>query len=725
MRELGVGYAKQGGSPQWFLVAFLSGLLVIGLFGIPAIDVVSATTTNTSTADGEPGLDATFEDDEVEIETEDTVEVEVSNDDGEIGLTFGDIENPPQQVEDRLLRAEGTEVELTDAPDGVEIRTDSQRIGTLEDGESETVPFELFVDTDEFDPGDEFDLDIEVSYTDIERVEYTTNEDGDVVGTTNERESEETETFSDTVSIEDQVRFDVLDAESDVQIDDSGEWTVTMANTGNEDATDVIVTAESDDSEVFFGSESQTASRAVGEWEAGETKEVMFRAGTTDEALIEPYPIGVSVEYDDEDGERQADDDAETGQATLEPTDRQQYLIENVSHEVQIGDDGLVTVNVTNNGPQSVTDAVVELTAEDGDIGFGSASEDGDTTEVDEFGVDLGGPDDVAPDSPTSAAYVGEWESNETVTLLYQTTVDEDAVEREYPLEATVTARDANDNELEDRDRTFGFQPLAEQAFNIDNAETTLRVGEDGNVVGSVTNDGAYTAENVVVQLASAPSNVLPRNEEYAIGSLEPNETADFDFRLGITEEAEAGPQMLEFETRYRSDGDIRVDSSQDIMVDVDADRDSFGVEVVDGSFTPGESDTIEVDLTNNRDEPVTDVRAKVFPDDPISSDDDESFVTELESGENQTVVFDVSIDSGVSPQEYPLSLDIRYDDERGDSQLSGTYQLPITVTEASESTVPLWLVGAGLAGMAGALLIFRDRVSARVQSVRERLGDN
>ena len=709
--------------PQWLLIAVLSCLLVIGLFGFPAADVASANTTS-GTAEGEPGIDADFDEDEIEVGTEDTVEVEVTNDDGEIGLTFGN--DPPQEVEARLLRAEGTEVELTNAPDGVEIRTDSQRIGDLDDGESETIPFQIYVDEDEFDPGEEFDLRIEVSYTDIERVDYTLNSDGDVIGISNDRESDETDRFTDTVFIEDEVRFDVIDTESDVQVDDSGEWTVVMNNTGSENATDVVVTAESGDPEVFFGSDSPTASRSVDTWEAGETKEVTFRAGTTDEALIEPYPIGVTVEYDDGDGDRQVEDEAETGQATLEPTDRQQYTVEDVSHEVQIGDDGLMAVNVTNHGPQSVTDAVVELSAGDGDIAFGSASEESGSAGTGELGVNLDGfDDDVEPASPSSAAYVGEWEAGETVTLVYQTTVDEDAVEREYPLEAAITARDGNDNELEDRDREFGFQPLAEQSFSIDNAETSLRVGEDGNVMGSVTNDGEYTAENVVVQLASEPSNVLPRNEEYAIGTLEPGETAEFDFRLGITEEAEAGPQMLEFETRYRSDGDIRVDGTQDIMVDVEQDRDSFAVDVVNASFAPGDSGIIEVELENNRDEPVTDVRAKVFPDEPISSDDDESFVTEIEPGETETVIFDVGVDDGISPQDYPLSLDIRYDDERGDSQLSGTYQLPITVTEATESGLPLWLIGGAFVAVGGVLVVFRGRIGTGLDSVREQLGGN
>ncbi len=719
-----VGQAKRGISLQLVLLTVLSAFLVISLFGLPGVGVVTANTTDSGTAEGEPGLDAIFDDDEIELGTEDTVEVEVSNDDGEIGLTFGD--DPPQQVEERLLRAESTRVELTNAPDGVEIRTSSQRIGNLDDGESETIPFQIYVDEDEFDPGEEFNLRIEVSYTDVERVSYTTNADGNVIGISNDRESDETDRFTETVFIDDEVRFDVIDTDSDVQVDDSGEWTVVMNNTGSENATDVVVTAESGDTEVFFGSDSPTASRSIDSWEAGETKEVTFRAGTTDEALIEPYPIGVTVEYDDEDGDRQVEDDAETGQATLEPTDRQRYTVDDVSHEVQIGDDGLMAVNVTNHGPQAVTDAVVELSAGDGDIAFGSASEETGSTGANELGVNLDGfDDDIQTASPSSAAYVGEWEAGETVTLVYQTTVDEDAVEREYPLEATITALDANDNELQGRDREFGFQPLAEQSFSIENAETSLRVGEDGNVIGSVTNDGEYAAENVVVQLASEPSNVLPRNQEYAIGTLEPGETAEFDFRLGITEEAEAGPQMIEFETRYRSDGDIRVDGSQDIMVDVGPDRDSFSVDVVDASFEPGESDIIEVDLKNNRDEPVTDVRAKVFPDAPISSDDDESFVTEIGPGETETVIFDVGVDSGVAPQDYPLSLDIRYDDERGDSQLSGTYQLPITVTETSESGLPLWLIGGGFIAIGGALFVFRDRVETGWNAVRNRLGGN
>jgi len=91
--------------------------------------------------------------------------------------------------------------------------------------------------------------------------------------------------------------------------------------------------------------------------------------------------------------------------------------------------------------------------------------------------------------------------------------------------------------------------------------------------------------------------------------------------------------------------------------------------------IAPGETARYDVVVRNTGSEPVSDVQAKLFVDEPISSDDDEAFVTSLDPGEETTLRFEVSADGGAAPKTYSAAVDFRYDDAEGDEQLSDTYR--------------------------------------------------
>lgn len=918
-------------SRRSILVSVVVGLFLCGTIGAFFGPVGIAAAQNTAgPVEGTVELDATADDEEFEAGEEQTLELVISND-GQV-TTDG---THPTAVRDLVTRAESTDIEITDAPSEIDVRTGEQSVGDIDSGETVVEPFDLFVEDDA--PAGEYDLEVTAEYTNVTVTEYEQNEDGELIGTEEQRESE-TETFTVTIEVEQEPAFAVDDLEHSVQVDESGELAIDLENIGGEDAEDVVVTAESTDQDVFFGAGGATAERSVAEWEAGETETIVYEVGTAADAITEPYPIELTIEFSDQSGE----DGTDTVQTELTPLDRQQFVVTGTDHDVSIGDDGVLDVELENVGPQNITNASVTIQSNDPAVSFPEGTEDdlaattqtfvddwnanetreisvrvavgsdgvdrsytleasidarderdrelnertrefgfepepkqrytiedvthnlaiGDDARVDlavknhgpqnvtestitletgdsaltfedgtttteifvgdweanetrtvatrlaasdeaveaeytidaavnardesdselgtrerEFGIEplprqqysVGEIDhDVAIDDdgvlqleltnegplnltdasveltaddpaisfglgtgeaidvdgstfetdgagdPSSEAFVGEWEVNETRTVSYRLAAGEQTLQREYTLTATVDARDENDDRLTERSREFGFSPLSEQSFAIENSENTLRVGEDGDIEGTVTNTGDRTARNVVVQLDDSSETVLPRETAYAIGSLEPGETADFQFRIGISEEAEAGPRVFEFETRYRnSEGDIRVDSSQDIFAEVAPERDSFGVEPVEASFEAGSSETVTLELTNNRDETVENVRAKVFPDSPLDSDDDEAFVSELQPGETERFVFDLSVDSAAVSKEYPLSVDIRYEDERGERQLSGTYEVPVDVETPADGGIPLWLLGTAVLVLGIGAIYFRERLAA------------
>ena len=65
-----------------------------------------------------------------------------------------------------------------------------------------------------------------------------------------------------------------------------------------------------------------------------------------------------------------------------------------------------------------------------------------------------------------------------------------------------------------------------------------------------------------------------------------------------------------------------------------------------------------------------------------LTSSDDEAFIDRLESGETETITFAISAGGSALSKSYPVSLDFQYDDADGDTLLSDTYQVPVTVEE-------------------------------------------
>ena len=919
------------------LVVLFAGLALAGFVVFVAGVEPVAAQEQRGPVNGTAGLDVTVPDTEFERGEEDSLDIFIDNDG--VVLTEG---NHPEEVRDLVREAGSANANLTESPDEIDVRTGEQSVGTIEHDETAAVSFDIFVDEDA-DPG-EYDLELTLDYQNRSVANYTVNDDGELVGLEEGESRNETETFDITVEVEDEAQFDIVDVDHNVQVDETGDYTLEINNTGTLNVSDMVVTAQATDQDIFFGTGGATSERSVGEWNAGETKQLTFRAGTTDAAITEPYPIDITFEYEDPDGEeltqaeqtqlepqprqtytvekvdhnisigddgvmeleltnhgpkdvenatiglntgdpaitfQDADggstttqtfvgdweagetrelalrtqvgadavernytieaaisardtqdeeldtrtrefgfephpkqvytvenvshdivigddglleldvrnhgpqdvtnatvtlntgdpaltfEDVEGGSTTtqtfvdgweanetktltmrvgasddaaernysvdlavdaldeddselstrtrefgIEPLPRQTYTVEGVSHDVPIADDGVMELEVKNHGPRNVTDASVEVSTNDQAIVFGSGAA-GEPVQFDEFAFETG-----ETGSPASEAFVDNWTAGETKTLRYQTGATDDALERNYTIDVTVDARDKYDYEMSTRTREFGFQPHAEQTFAIEETETALRVGEDGDVAGTVTNEGDQTVENVVVLYDSDLPNVFPRDTQYAVGTLEPGETAEFEFRLGLSEEAEPGPRLLEFETRYRNHADeVRLDDSRDVLVDVQPQRDAFSFDPIDATFEAGESGTVEMEMTNTKDERLESIRVKMFTDSPLSSDDDEAFVGALDADESTTVVFDLDVDSGATPKTYPVSIDVRYDDERGDTQLSGTIRVPIEVVEADDPLVPLWLVGALLVLLAVVAYVLRDRLLTVAES--------
>ena len=171
------------------------------------------------------------------------------------------------------------------------------------------------------------------------------------------------------------------------------------------------------------------------------------------------------------------------------------------------------------------------------------------------------------------------------------------------------------------------------------------------------------------------------------MGDLEAGGSAEFAFDVEVSEAAAGGPRQLDFTVRYRDTNNEVVESDQlDARVDVGPKRDTFAVSPSGATLQVGSSGQIRVEVTNQGEETLTSISAKLFANAPLSTSDDEAFIDELGPGETQAVNFSVSAGGAALEKTYPVSLDFQYDDADGDTLLSDTYQVPVQVTAPEES---------------------------------------
>lgn len=613
----------------------LAGLLVLA----PGTGVVAAN----DDIEGHPVIGVSVPDNEVRPGEETSLNMVLVNDGN---VTSGSLENP--SLEDRVTTARALKVRIEDDHDlPISVQTNEQAVASLPDGQSAEAAFEISV-ADDAEPGT-YDLPVNVTYN------YTQGID---TGSADYNRTNESKTMDVEFVVEESPVFEVTDVDSNARVGATGTVAVTMENTGADAARNASVALESENGDLTFG-QSATATRYVdGVWEPGENRTVEYRLTTADTANPRPYSFTSTVTYDNEQGNTREATPVTLG---IAPQAEQQFAVVNASSAVAAGDTGDVDLTLRNEGPLTVRDASVTVSSDNGAIVFG--------------------------ESASTTQYVGEWAPNETRTVSVEATATGDAEARNYTLQASVDYEDTEGDSATSDPATFGLAVGPEQSFAADEFESTLRVGQEGTVSGTIENTAETPADSVVVVFDTENQNIDPLEREYSVGTMEPGETADFSFDVEVSDAAEAGPRQFSFHTEYRNqNGDRRESDSFDARLEVGEKQSVFDLTVENATVERGGSRVLDVTVTNAGDETLSDISAQVFADSPISVADDEDFVSELEPGESENLRFEISAAGTALEKTYPIEMDFQYDESDGDTKLSDTYNVPIEVVEPEDS---------------------------------------
>ncbi|MBV0900594.1 COG1361 S-layer family protein [Haloarcula salina] len=594
---------------------------------------------------GSPDFDATFVDNTVAPGEETTLDVVLVN--------SGTVDSGPSSqsvTTSEVTTARGTTVNVNDGDAPITVTTNKQAVGSVPVGKTEPISFDISV-KDDAKPGT-YTVPVVVKY---EYTDYISENDG-----TREEETA-TERIELDLEIDDDAAFDVVSVDSGARVGSTGTVAVTVENTGKKAASEAAVTLESTNSELTVGGDT-TSSRYVDTWESGEQRTLRYRVQTSEQARSEPYKFDLSVAFDDTDGVRKQSAATSIG---VTPDREQRFVVEATDSDVSVGDSGTYNVTIRNDGPIAVSDASVTVTSQSSAITFGEAE--------------------------STSQFVGAWEPGETRTVSVDADAADDARTRSYTLSASVSYDDPEGDSGVDDDLTLGIMPEPEQSFALGNVQSTLQAGDDGTLEASLTNTGDQTVRNVVLHWTSDHRNISPKVTQYAVGNLEPGESATVSFDADVSDNANAGPRQFDFVANYRNrEGDRRESDTIEIQQSIDGSADEFDLQTTNASVNVGGSGTFDVTITNRANETLTNIEAKLFAESPISVSDDQAFVNALEPGESATIEFGISASGGAMTKDYPVSVDFQYEEPDGDTPVSDTYRLPISVTNTGGGGTPL-----------------------------------
>lgn len=353
--------------------------------------------------------------------------------------------------------------------------------------------------------------------------------------------------------------------------------------------------------------------------------------------------------------------------------DGARFSLRTVESDVQVGERGTFETELRNVGDEVARDITLELESRTTDVLLGDGAE--------------------------NTARIERLEPGENATIPFDASVGESVSARNMTLAGSVEFVDANGVRDAQSDLSIGLDPAAEQSFALDVETSTLRVGELGAIEGTITNDGPDAAGNVVVSLGE--SQLEPRSRTYAVGDLAPGTSATFRFRGVVPPEADAVPQRLDVTTAYRTAAGNDRTTSDPIRVEVAERRDAIGVRPVDAAFTAGETDALELEITNRRDAPISDVRVHLGVEAPLESDFRTAVVPNLGPGETDRVAFDLEVDGDAPASRYPATVDVEYTDPDDEPATARSSTVAVEVSE-SETELPL----AQIAGVALVLVL-------------------
>ncbi|MFO7925526.1 MAG: COG1361 S-layer family protein [Halobacteriota archaeon] len=405
----------------------------------------------------------------------------------------------------------------------------------------------------------------------------------------------------------------------------------------------------------------ETQRTSIGSVADGGVREVPITVTVPEDAAPGEYELDVRLRYSHtsqyapQSGAVQERSRTVTRSVDVRIDDGPRFEIETVTSDVRIGDSGTLRTVVRNVGDEPARELTVGLESESADVTLGGHSRNAGRIER------------LAP--------------GENATITYDVSVTSGVSGRAFPLVGRVQFTDTDGVRSVQAGIPIELRPASAQVFSIAVDESTLRVGETGAVRGTIRNEGPANLTDVVLAIENAPFD--PRTPTYAVGDLDRGDSTTFRFRGTVPAEADAVPQQIDVLTRYRTPADGEGVADDSLRVPVADRRDSVAITAVDSQFEAGSAGVLELEVTNQRDVEIRDVRLNVAVEAPLDSEFRSTILPSLQPGETDRIAFDLEVDSDAPVSRYPATVIVEYTDPDDELVTARPAVVAITVTEA------------------------------------------
>ncbi|MBP2134317.1 hypothetical protein J2128_002283 [Methanomicrobium sp. W14] len=294
-------------------------------------------------------------------------------------------------------------LEANKAP--ITVKTDPQMIGDIAAGSSDSASFKIKVDK-YASPG-KYPLNVTLKYKYLFSAEQT----GTDTIKYNYRTVEKP--LSVDINIKSDVQIEVSNVSADsMNVGTEGYITMDVTNVGHETGENTVLKLSGATGSAVVPTD---ASVFIGKFAPGETKTVTFKASVSDEGEAKNYPVLVSAEYKDSDGDQKTSDSETVG---IDVGGKVDFEIISDPAQLRPGQKGEITIVYKNTGATTAYNAQARISA------------------VDPF------------TSNDDTAYLGDMEPGQTAKAVFEVSVDSDATIKTYGIDTEIRYRDALDNSI-------------------------------------------------------------------------------------------------------------------------------------------------------------------------------------------------------------------------------------------------------------------------------------
>ena len=392
--------------------------------------------------------------------------------------------NDAAEVDDRVSTASNVHVEAIAGDTPFEVRSGPQKVGTMADGVTASVPIRLLVPMDA--PAGTYDLPLRVTY------EYDTDE-------------RETTTVRARVRVPEHPVFEVEGVSSSLTVGEQGTARVLVQNNGSATAFETMFAVQSPSTAVTLDG-AQSSSHYLGDWMPGENRSLTVDLTASTNAAPRTYPLSITPTYEDA-ASIQTTQPSFT--VSVQPAARQTFAVSDVSVTPYSDTVAVGHFSITNTGNRTVENALAEITSSSPNVRVVDATTTQGTLE---------------PGASTP------------VSIELRIAPDAAAGPRQF---SAIVQYERDDGPMYEAEPVTFQAPISTNAnvLQLTPVNNTFGIDESNRFVVEVTNTGNERVTDVHAQLMASAPYTSDAPSSY-VGSLDPGESATLHFEVTTPEDA-------------------------------------------------------------------------------------------------------------------------------------------------------------------------------------------